>query len=165
MCICFPTNNFVEIKNNTLHIKGTDKKDNIEVTQNSNSLEVKINDEVQIIPSDNLQQLDVNLLDGDDSFEFNDNRVGSGLKNLSLNIDGGKGDDLIISGNGNDIIHGSEGDDEIYGEGGKNVLYGDEGNDFLIGDLSAKRKTKLIGGEGYDTTNKGFWKGQTVLKK
>ncbi|WP_290429084.1 calcium-binding protein [Caenimonas aquaedulcis] len=49
-------------------------------------------------------------------------------------IDGGIGNDLIISGPGADQAEGGEGQDLIYGMGATDVLWGDAGDDVIYGD-------------------------------
>jgi hypothetical protein len=49
-------------------------------------------------------------------------------------IDGGAGDDIILSGAGNDVIRGGDGLDIIYARGGNDIVFGDNGTDFLYGD-------------------------------
>ena len=49
-------------------------------------------------------------------------------------IDGGEGNDSILSGTGNDLARGGGGDDMLIGMKGDDALFGDSGNDRLYGD-------------------------------
>jgi Ca2+-binding RTX toxin-like protein len=49
-------------------------------------------------------------------------------------VDGGAGDDAIISGGGADHVLGGDGDDQIDGMGGDDVLEGGDGNDNIQAD-------------------------------
>ena len=75
------------------------------------------------------ENLVVNMNGGDDTF------VGSnGLAGLiSLNVDGGAGNDTITGGDGNDVLSGGDGDDTfVWNPGdGSDVVEGQDGHDTL----------------------------------
>jgi Ca2+-binding RTX toxin-like protein len=91
------------------------------------------------------ENLDVNGQGGSDVI------VGStGLNGLiSLDLDGGEGNDLLIGGDGADVLRGGAGNDVLIGGRGNDVALGQDGSDLLIvndGDGS----DFLEGGEGFD---------------
>ena len=92
------------------------------------------------------ENLDVNGQGGNDIIQAS---VGlAGL--ISLDLDGGEGNDLLIGGDGADVLRGGAGNDTLLGNRGNDVVLGEEGNDLLIvnnGDGS----DFLEGGEGIDT--------------
>ncbi len=92
------------------------------------------------------ENLDVNGQGGSDVI------IGSvGLSGLiSLDLDGGEGNDLLIGGDGADVLRGGAGNDTLLGNRGNDIILGQDGNDLLIvnnGDGS----DFLEGGEGNDT--------------
>ncbi|MEM7058505.1 MAG: calcium-binding protein [Pseudomonadota bacterium] len=80
------------------------------------------------------------------------NGVGASDDGLGDYIEGGQGNDEIVSGRGADLIYGGTGNDSISGVGGADTIFGDDGDDQLIGggDLST-----LYGGDGDDTIFSG----------
>ena len=92
------------------------------------------------------ENLDVNGQGGGDVI------IGAtGLNGLiSLDLDGGEGNDLLIGGDGADVLRGGAGNDTLLGNRGNDVVLGQDGNDLLVvnnGDGS----DFLEGGEGNDT--------------
>ncbi len=75
----------------------------------------------------------VSLLGGDDFLSAYEN--GDVPFTVSLEGDGGAGDDRLDGGTGNDIFHGGAGNDELTGRDGDDRVYGQEGNDHLNGDF------------------------------
>lgn len=136
----------------TLKITGTPQNDVIHITQTDTSIEVEMNNAVTVFSAHGLEQITVDGLDGDDFIEFKDNRQGTGLKQISLKLDGGNGDDTLVAGAGDDTLIGGAGDDELYGDSGKNLLVGGEGNDLLM--VDTPRQSTLQGGSGFDLTNR-----------
>ena len=74
------------------------------------------------------ERLDVNGQGGNDSI------IGTtGLSGLiSLDLDGGEGNDLLIGGDGADVLRGGAGNDTLLGSRGNDVVLGQDGNDLLI---------------------------------
>lgn len=58
------------------------------------------------------------------------------------------GDDGLVSGGGNDALYGQSGNDSLYGQAGSDALWGDAGNDWLDGGIGVD---SLDGGPGNDT--------------
>ncbi|MBF0369089.1 MAG: hypothetical protein HQL52_06500 [Magnetococcales bacterium] len=65
-----------------------------------------------------------------------------------LELEGGKGDDLLEGGAGDDLLEGNKGDDELYGQEGDDELYGGKGDDTLYGQ---EDDDLMMGGDGNDT--------------
>ena len=51
----------------------------------------------------------------------------------TVNLSGGKGNDLLAGGSGNDRLDGGTGNDTLLGSAGSDLLQGGDGNDLLIG--------------------------------
>jgi Ca2+-binding RTX toxin-like protein len=156
MCITFPGGGsaYFNEKDKTIYVKGTEKNDDIAVTQGKDAIRVRINQHFEDFPAYNVSQVNIKSLDGDDIIKFEDKRSGSSLNNISLNIEGGDGNDVIYAGKGDDKVYGGKGDDQLYGEGGADYLDGGEGDDFLRGGFGSESKTTLTGGPGKDQTFK-----------
>jgi Ca2+-binding RTX toxin-like protein len=67
---------------------------------------------------------------------------------ITLEIDGGDGNDVIFGSQGNDILHGGNGNDALVGGQGNDHLFGDAGNNLLIGGAGIDQ---LFAGTGQDT--------------
>ena len=67
-------------------------------------------------------------------------------------VDGGDGNDLIVTGSGDDILRGGAGDDYLWGQNGVDTMEGGAGNDLLIGSEGADA---MDGGAGFDTVDYG----------
>jgi Ca2+-binding RTX toxin-like protein len=86
---------------------------------------------VSIVGSEpTLDQLIINLREGDDALEAGDLQVDV----IHLEVHGGRGDDVIIGTAGSDSLFGDEGDDVLIGLGGSDVLDGGPGNNVIIQD-------------------------------
>ena len=92
------------------------------------------------------ETLDVNGQGGNDII------AGSiGLAGLiSLDLDGGEGDDLLIGGDGVDVLRGGAGNDTLLGGKGNDIKLGEEGNDLLIWN-NGDGSDLMEGGDGDDT--------------
>ncbi len=75
--------------------------------------------------------LTINGLAGHDTIDLNNAPLPAGL--VSVTIDGGSGDDILIGSAGDDLILGGRGDDVLRGEGGDDILDGGAGNNDLDG--------------------------------
>ncbi len=65
---------------------------------------------------------------------------------------GGDGNDVIAGGNGNDTLDGGAGDDRLNGMKGDDSLLGGDGNDLMLGDAG---RDQLFGQAGNDTLEGG----------
>lgn len=65
-------------------------------------------------------------------------------------LDGGTGDDRLLSFRGDDQFFGGTGNDEVFSHGGNNTMHGEAGNDELVG---GGDEDLLFGGEGNDYVN------------
>jgi Ca2+-binding RTX toxin-like protein len=86
----------------------------------------------------------VNLRGGNDRFD--------GRGGVSGKIDGGAGNDTLISGGWDDELTGGAGVDQLRGGGGDDALLGGDGNDLLQG---GGGDDLLYGGSGDDTLTGG----------
>lgn len=81
--------------------------------------------------------------------------------NISDDITGSSGHDLIIAQDGDDTVRGGDGDDYIFGEDGKDNLYGGGGSDSISGGDGDDQlwgdsgDDTLVGGAGKDTIRGG----------
>lgn len=73
-------------------------------------------------------------------------------------VDGGLGDDRIYTAGGRDYVFGNGGNDRINGGAGDDVIYGGDGNDELIGN---RGRDYLDGGRGDDRIQGG--QGRDIL--
>src|SRR4051812_24271549 len=67
----------------------------------------------------------INALDGNDNVAIQS----AIIKPATLN--GGTGNDLLISGGGNDVLNGGDGNDQLHGGAGSDALNAGKGNDIL----------------------------------
>ena len=78
-----------------------------------------------------------------------------------VTLEGGNGDDTLLSGTNNDLLVGGDGDDSLNGGNGPNHLRGGDGNDTLIGGthqdflIGEDGDDSLIGGAGNDVLDGG----------
>ena len=92
-----------------------------------------------------VETLDVNLLDGDDSFAA----VGNLAPLVALDVDGGVGADTLRGGNGADRINGGAGADFIDGNQGVDTVNGSSGVDVFQWDPGDGNEA-IVGGTGAD---------------
>jgi Ca2+-binding RTX toxin-like protein len=127
-----------------------------------------------------VSRITFSLGDGSDSLRVNsfdstftgsvfvDGGDGADLINLAApsndaSVDGGAGNDTILSGGGNDTLRGSAGEDSIRGGAGDDMLFGgaqadelfgEDGNDYVRGQGSSA--DAVSGGAGDDTIDGGM---------
>ncbi len=101
------------------------------------------NDVIRAVGSFNVNQLQMNGGDGNDTLEGAD---GEEL------LYGGAGDDLLLGGDGRDELHGGGDDDTLHGGNHNDALFGEDGNDTLYGNEGAD---VLYGGGGSDRLEAG----------
>jgi Ca2+-binding RTX toxin-like protein len=81
-----------------------------------------------------------------------DNGLPIGLGGRPAFIDGGRGNDTLISENGIDVLNGGLGNDSLFGRDGNDRLFGGPGDDVLVGTAGG---TDLVnGGPGTDTAQR-----------
>jgi Ca2+-binding RTX toxin-like protein len=117
----------------TVVINATAGPDNVTITGSAaNGVTVSgLSATVNIVGTDPaLDQLILNLLDGDDVAQAADLAAGV----IKLTIDGGPGNDVIIGSAGDDVLLGGAGDDVLEGGPGSDVLDGGPGDNILIQD-------------------------------
>ena len=94
----------------------------------------------QTVSKGGTMQFDGSHLGATDSLNFD----GSAVRNGSLQIDGGAGNDILTGGGGADVISGSD-----FGGNGVDTLSGGAGNDVL--GLGSTAGGTMIGGDGNDS--------------
>jgi Ca2+-binding RTX toxin-like protein len=92
-----------------------------------------------------VQRLDMDLLGGDDT----STAVGNLAALISLDVDGGEGNDTLLGGNGADTLAGGPGDDFVDGNQGIDTIALGEGNDVIQWDPGDSNDT-VVGGGGVD---------------
>jgi Ca2+-binding RTX toxin-like protein len=114
----------------TVIVNATTNNDNVFVSGTPAGLSVLgLQASVNIIGTEPaLDQLFVNLLDGDDVLEAS--QLQNGVIKLTGN--GGKGNDVMIGSAGDDVLLGGEGDDVLEGGPGNDILDGGPGSNVLI---------------------------------
>lgn len=138
----------------TLAIYGDNSADHVEVTSESDTLQVHIatnpaGDQTHTFNLQQVRQIVFRGGDGDDIYTSN--------ANINMLIYGDDGDDSltggiandrIFSGAGNDTINGNDGDDYAYSASGDDTIDGGDGNDRLNGGYG---NDSIDGGWGDDT--------------
>ncbi|MBD3886686.1 hypothetical protein IFO70_34070 [Phormidium tenue FACHB-886] len=85
----------------------------------------------------------------------------STVKPGSDRLDGGDGDDELLSGLGDSILRGDDGNDQLLALRGNDLLDGGDGDDRLRGGagvdilLGGRSRDRLVGGSGNDVLNGG----------
>jgi Ca2+-binding RTX toxin-like protein len=93
-----------------------------------------------------VEELVVNGLGGDDTMTGSE-----GLRDLiSLELNGGDGNDAVAGGDGDDVLTGGTGDDELAGEKGNDTVLGGDGDDELEWD-DGDGSDLMEGDAGWDT--------------
>lgn len=96
------------------------------------------------------------LIGGDDN-----NVLNSVAFTGRVTLEGGGGDDSLLSGANNDMLDGGDGDDSLHGGNGLNTMAGGNGNDTLVGGtaqdilIAGDGDDSLLGGAGNDIMNGG----------
>jgi Ca2+-binding RTX toxin-like protein len=147
--------------NGDLQVAGTNGKDAIVFSLDSADntvLNVTVNHETSTFNVADVQKVTVEALGGNDKVIV---REKAGPIYLPFTVNGGEGNDLIVTGSGNDILDGGAGNDKLTGGAGDDTLTGDDGNDKLTGGdnndtLDAgPGRDKLAGGAGDDNLDGG----------
>ena len=121
--------------------------DDITIDPNGNRVRVQRNNlELMVLDIGTTETLDINGRGGDDVI------IGStGLNGLiSLDLDGGAGNDLVIGGDGSDVLRGGIGNDTLIGRKGNDIALGEAGDDLFIWN-NGDGSDIFQGGQGDDT--------------
>jgi hypothetical protein len=145
----FVTDNFFELESQgaeigledgVLIVYGTQRKDNILVSQSRGKIHVHLNGRrVQSFNSSEVEGIAIDARGGNDRVTL------AASIRLSAALLGGDGNDTLIGGRGNDMLDGGAGNDILLGMLGNDLLNGDTGNDFLWG---GPGRDTLHGGSG-----------------
>jgi len=170
-----------EVIGNWLYIETGDRADHIHIrSYPGDKLQILINGKEYLFEKQeggHRQALWIDAKGGDDTVIVDDD------VKLTLDIEGGDGDDYIqggggrtrlYGGQGNDFMRlgsglgyaaGNEGDDTLIGGSGNNVMYGNQGRDDLHAGLGPSTKQsyldggddqdRLFGGSGHNVLNGG----------
>jgi Ca2+-binding RTX toxin-like protein len=108
--------------------------------------EVNVNGQTQYMTQQELENTQFNLGGGDDVL------IASQDVKANVNVQGGHGDDVIVTGGGNDKVRGGMGNDTIYTGSGHDQANGGHGDDWLHG---GSGNDSLNGGRGADQIDGG----------
>ncbi|MEO1678355.1 MAG: calcium-binding protein [Pseudomonadota bacterium] len=93
-----------------------------------------------------VELLDINGQGGNDTITASEGLAGV----VSLDLDGGAGDDEITGSDGADILRGGEGNDILIGAKGDDEVFGGKGDDLMVWN-NGDGSDLMVGGRGYDT--------------
>jgi hypothetical protein len=111
--------------NGTLRIEGSDAQDVVNIATVDAKVQVTENGYVSSFDAKSVKRVIANLGAGDDVF------AAHGTISKRMTIDGGDGDDQILSGWGDDVILGSAGNDALNAGGGHDTVKGGAGQDVI----------------------------------
>ena len=112
-------------------VQGTAAKDAVTVAPVASGVKVSgLSASVTVTGTDPTDTLTVNGLGGDDVLDAS--AVPAGV--LTIALDGGANDDILIGSAGADTLRGGDGDDVLLGGPGADVLDGGTGSNVLIQD-------------------------------
>jgi Ca2+-binding RTX toxin-like protein len=115
----------------TVVVNATGANDTVQISGVVGSVSVDgLATNVSVSGAEPTDGLVVNGLAGDDALAGAALTAGA----LSLTLDGGDGDDVLIGGAGNDTLLGGPGDDVLIGGPGQDILDGGTGSNILIQD-------------------------------
>jgi hypothetical protein len=141
---------------NQLVVKTGNDDDDVQVTQRSDGkLDIAVNGQPFEVTLAAGQELAVRTNGGNDIVHAAPN------VRVNMTVDGGAGDDNIITGAGQDRVDGGLGNDNIVTGDGKDYAFGNSGDDRIstgAGDdvaYGGDGQDRLIGGEGRDFINGG----------
>lgn len=151
-----------------LNVTGTGAKDVIVFSldrDDPNMLVVKQNRTSMRFDLAAINKVQVLALGGNDRVVVNER---NGRITLPFEVDGGAGNDQIVTGSGDDIILAGDGNDRVVGGAGDDQIDGGIGNDSVVGGedndtvFGSDGKDKLDGGKGDDNLDGGG--GKDALK-
>ena len=149
----------VQLDGDVLRVSGTVGPDGVGMSARRGTLFVTHNNTTRTFPSDAVQQVSIELGDGNDELGIatgvgavlalgglgNDTLVGGDANDTLI---GGGGRDFLAGGPGDDLLSGLAQNDTLRGGNGADRLRGGDHNDFLAGGLGVDR---LYAGAGNDT--------------
>ena len=139
-----------------LTICGDDSANNIVISQDSGGTNILVNADF-LTGQQSFALADVNMImvtgaAGDDV-------IFAQSISVSMNIDGGSGNDTIVGGTADDTLTGGDGNDTISGRAGNDMIMGGGGNDRLMGQdgddqlQGGTGEDRLFGHDGNDLMN------------
>jgi uncharacterized protein (TIGR03118 family) len=128
------------LTNGNLIITGSPNDDNVQVDLVDHGQDIRVKAGGHTIGTFDLASVSTIQFNG---YAGNDHIEISPQITVTAILDGGAGNDHLVSGGGNDILLGGTGKDELNGRGGRDLLIGGDGKDTLIG---GKGDDLLIGG-------------------
>ncbi|APZ96599.1 calcium-binding protein [Fuerstiella marisgermanici] len=134
--------------NDTVQVNGADGAgDDFSITPNGSRVQFDRNNLIPFtLDIGTTEKLDVNGQGGDEVIAASTGLVGL----ISLDLDGGEGNDLLIGGDGDDVLRGGAGNDTLIGNKGNDVMLGEDGDDLLIWN-NGDNDDLMEGGAGNDT--------------
>jgi Ca2+-binding RTX toxin-like protein len=112
-------------------VSGTADNDAFTVTGDAGGVSIlSLSTQINIVGADPADKLTVQALAGDDVIDAEG--MDAGL--MSLLLDGGDNDDVLVGSAGNDTLLGGNGDDVLQGGPGQDVLDGGPGDNILLQD-------------------------------
>ncbi|MBW4553325.1 MAG: hypothetical protein KME35_19760 [Aphanocapsa sp. GSE-SYN-MK-11-07L] len=129
-------------------VNGSKEADNLNISGVAGIVTMSgLGADIDIIGADlESDALVINTGAGDDSVDAVNLSAGS----MHLQIDGGKGDDLLVGGAEDDTLIGGEGDDFLVGFRGDDTGFLGAGNDAFLWN-PGEGNDRIEGGDGYDT--------------
>lgn len=142
---------YVTSRGGILSVTGSEASDTIVLRQTRAGVTLDVGTEHRVYQS--VTRVDVAGRGGNDKIYVDTRAItGTGIRPVSSYVDGGDGNDTIITGEGNDTVVGSNGSDLISTTGGSDRLDGGYGADSLYGGAAAD---VIFGGEGDDLVSGG----------
>jgi Ca2+-binding RTX toxin-like protein len=123
--------------------------DVVTITQSGGNINVSVNGGAPFIASAaSVDDINVSMGAGHDIVIVGSNIVAP----ITVTVDGGAGNDLLVGGGGRSVLIGGLGNDILWGGAGDDVLLGGDGNDDLFG---SGGNDALVGGVGNDIVTGG----------
>lgn len=142
---------YVTSRSGVLSVTGTDYSDTIVLRQTRAGVTLDVGTEHRVYTG--ISRIDVHGRGGNDKIYVDTRAVaGTSIRPVSAYVDGGDGNDTIITGEGNDTVVGGNGADLISTNGGYDRIEGGYGPDSLYGGNGGD---VILGGEGDDLVSGG----------
>lgn len=144
-----------------LTITGDNANDVIVISlnaQNAAQLDVRLGKATTSYTAANIRRIDIDAMGGNDKITV---REKAGRVLIDMVVNGGDGNDTIVTGSGNDMIDAGAGNDKVSSGSGDDYIFGGEGNDNLLGGSDNDQidagagKDKLSGDAGNDNIDGG----------